>query len=158
MSQAIRQTKAERMALWSWQTLAVCAQYSALVKHEPGSMDDDALDLGADGTVNGGNSGNGRTTRNARRKRVASPKPRVQLGATVPGKTASKRVRPAPGKPATHTSTGFKFCEDFNAKAGGCSNGTKCRKAHPEVHGCNVVDGDGKICGRMNKRRCDHPH
>ena len=81
------------------------------------------------------------------------PEPRRKLQVEAEGQSAGAM------KLATRrffSNSGKRFCEDF--QTGGCCAGQKCQKAVPEVHSCNFVDADGKLCGRTGKRRQDHPH
>ena len=52
------------------------------------------------------------------------------------------------------TAKGVKICQVFNKSPTGCLSTTKC--LNDQLHVCNFIHSNGKMCGMTGKRRCTH--
>lgn len=60
----------------------------------------------------------------------------------------------ASGADGITTRSGKRICQAYNTSPQGCVEGLQC--PHGDLHICNFVDTNGRLCGAMGHRRCVH--
>ena len=141
LDEAMASCASQQSALWLWTT-------ESDNRNVP-----DVPSLAQDGppaasTWFGRSRSRGRTSRGSDRGRAHSH----GREARRPEADRAQNFSYTPGIPATTTAKGLRICSTYNKFPNGCSD--KC--INGELHICDYVNQEGRLCGQSGKRRCTH--
>ena len=154
LSQAIRGAKPRWENCWSWTTPSVAAQYAGTRGDGNEPSDGDTADHSSEGGAQPRPPP--RTARKTAAKIAAkgrSAKPKAAARSNASRSSTANFY--TPGVPAKTTRRGIRICEAFNCGRS-CGKRGACVKEPAELHICNFVSEDGKLCGSGKHGRHNH--